>query len=286
MRRDLPDFKALHARQREEAGEAGLLRLLDAGRAWDLTCVLRAGGSVIFPHTTLETCGHQIAAAVHSCLDSGAHRIVVLGVLHGLNPELLEARRRVVEGGDPTAEPLRGIQGPGLDRRDEWRREFSLDHFHVLWETEVRRRGIAGPELILRYPFLAAGRPEDLPGMEELRDLARDAVVVATMDAFHHGLGYGDPPEAALTPEAGGLDLARRRILEGLELLRAGDYPAYERHCAATRSDGRDTGQLLRHLLGPLRPEILDLAADDMTGPYSAPPPTWVATSLVALHPE
>ena len=63
MQRDLPDFKAFHARQQAELGEEGALRLLDAGRAWDLAPTLRSGGSVIFPHTTLAVCGHQIADA-------------------------------------------------------------------------------------------------------------------------------------------------------------------------------------------------------------------------------
>ena len=48
-----------------------------------------------------------------------------------------------------------------------------------------------------------------------------DAVVVATADPFHHGIGYGDPPERSLAPEKGGLDEARRRIGEGLALLAA-----------------------------------------------------------------
>src|SRR5438067_1163628 len=150
----LPDFRALHAAQQARLGEAGALRILDAGRAWDLAPVLAARGSLIFPHTTLEVCGRQIAAAVHACLDGGASRILALGVLHGLTEELRTARARVTEGGDPAAEPLRGIQGPGLRGWRHWEAEFSLFHFRFQWTCETRRRGIAGPELVLRYPFL------------------------------------------------------------------------------------------------------------------------------------
>jgi len=280
-----PDFKARHARQREEISAADLDRLLDAGRRWDLAATLRSGGSLIFPHTTLTVCGHQIAAAVHAGLDSGADRVVALGVLHALTPELQEARRRVEQGGEPSREPARGIQGPGLGGLDHWRGEFSTDHFRFLWDAEVRRRGVAPPELIIAFPFLAAGRPETLFGIEQLQEAARDAVVIATTDAFHYGLGYGDSPEAALAPEEGGLELARRRIVEGYEILRTGDLTAYEQHCAATRSDGRDVGQVLRLLRGPLEPRLLDIVADDMTEAYRKPAPTWVAASLLELHP-
>src|SRR5262249_41251442 len=162
-------------------------------------------------------------AAVHACLESGARRVLALGVLHARAPELLEARDRVAGGGDPSAEPARGIQGPGLPGREEWRDQYSLSHFRLLWEHRRRRRG-AGPELLLRYPFLAADQPGELRGIDALREEAGDAVVVATMDPVHHGIGYGTPPAEALSPEAGGLAMARRSIREGLALLRAGDY--------------------------------------------------------------
>jgi hypothetical protein len=285
MRTGIPDFKARTKQEIERLGQEGGLRLLDAGRAWDLAPTLRAGGAIIFPHATIHVCGHQIAAAVHACLDSGAGRVLALGVLHALTDAMQAARVRVAEGGDPAREEFWGIQGPGLDGRQEWRAEFSMLNFHFLWETELQRRGIRGPELIVRYPYLAGGRPQLLPGIGELREIAQDAVVVATMDPFHHGIAYGEPPETALAPEAGGLDLARQRIEEGLALLKAGDDWAYNRHCVEAKSDGRDVGQVLRHLLGPLEGRVLDVVADDMTGPYNQPAPSWVAGALIALWP-
>ncbi|MBN2170536.1 MAG: hypothetical protein JW819_04345 [Candidatus Krumholzibacteriota bacterium] len=284
MSQELPDFKARLAAQRDALGEDGLARLLDAGRARDLAPVLGEGGALIFPHASLPVCGHLTAAVVHACLDCGAGTVLALGVLHGLTAELREARERVAAGGDPGGEPLRGVQGPGLHGRRDWEREFSLDGFRYLWEAAAAQRGSA-PRLVLRYPFLAGGRPADLPGMAELADLARGAAVVATADPFHHGVGYGDAPGASLAPEAGGLALARQRIVESLALLRAGDHAAFERQCVAVKSDARDTGQVLRHLRGPLAGELLDLVADDMSGPYGAPAPTWVAGALIALRP-
>ncbi len=285
MKHDVPDFAALYARERRRLGREGALRLLDAGRAWDLAPTLLQGGSLLFPHASIGTCGAQTAAAVHAALDCGAGRVVVLGVLHARTPELEQARARVAAGADITGEPAWGLQGPGLAGRQDWRDEFSLDSFLFLWEQETRRRGVAGPELVLRYPYLVGGRPAILPGIAALQELARDAAVIATMDPFHHGIAYDDPPTAALHPEAGGLDLARRRIEEGLVLLRAGDYWGYHQHCVAAKSDGRDVGQVLRYLRGPLQGRILDLAADDMTAYYGAPGPSWVACALIELRP-
>lgn len=285
MKRDIPDFKTQAAQEHARLGTAGALRLLDAGRAWDLAPTLQAGGAVVFPHLGITTGGHQIAAAVHACLDSGAERVLVIGVLHALTQELEDARVRVAYGADVTQEASWGIQGPGLAGRQDWRDEFSLLNFLFLWDEELKRRGIAGPELIVRYPYLAGGRPHILPGIEELQEIARQAVVVSTADPFHHGIGYGELPETALAPHEGGLDLARRRIQEGLEILGMGDYWGYNQHCVDAKSDARDAGQVLRYLLGPLEGRILDLVWEDMTTAYSKPAPTWVSGALIDLRP-
>jgi hypothetical protein len=271
--------------ERERLGKAGISRLLDAGRAWNLGPILSDGGAAVFPHANLQACGHQIAAVVHACLDSGADRVLVVGVLHALSDGLEEARVRVANGADVTEEQFWGMQGPGLNGRQEWRNEFSLSNFLFLWAEETKRREIKGPELILRYPYLAGGRPGILPGIEELQEMARNAVVVTTADPFHHGIGYGDPLEKALAPEDEGLDLARRRIEEGLALIQAGDYWGYNQHCVEAKSDARDAGQVTRYLLGPLAGRILDLTWCDTTTMYNQPPPTWVATALIELQP-
>jgi hypothetical protein len=283
----LPDFKLRSAEQRAALGAAGAARLLEAGRRWQLAPVLAAGGTILFPHASIGVCGYQIAAAVHAVLDAGARRVIALGVLHALTDELDAARRRVAAGGDPAVEASWGIQGPGLAGRADWRAEFSLDHFAWLLDAECTRRDCAAPELIERYPYLAGGAPERLPGFAELAAAAREpgTVILATGDLCHHGRGYGDGPAEALAPEAGGLALARRAIGEGLDLLSRGEQAAYQEHCVATKSDARDTGQVLRALIGPCRWRLLDLVADDMTGPYQAPAPTWVAGALVTLTP-
>ncbi len=276
-------------------GEEGLSRLLDRGRElsekFGLAQTLREGGAVLVPHAGLPDCGHQIAAAVHACLESGTERVLAVGVLHALTDELEAARVRVAQGGDPADEEFWGIQGPGLPGHSHWRDEFSLRPFRVLWEFELRHRGLTGsrsaPELIERYPYLAGGHPECLPGMEELQALVQEpgTVVITTADPFHHGIGYGDPPDRALFPEEGGLDLAKRTIEEGLALLERGEYWAFHQHCVEAKSDGRDAGQVVRYLLGPLRGRVLDLTYTDTTEMYNAPAPTWVAAALIELKP-
>ena len=273
------------AKEREQLGKDGISKILEAGRAWNLAPTLSVGGSAIFPHADLIPCGHQIASVVHACLDCQADRVLVVGVLHALTDELEDARVRVANGADVTKEKHWGIQGPGLERGEQWHKEFSLSNFLFLWEEETQRRGIKGPELIVRYPYLAGGHPEILPGIEELQKIARDAAIVTTADPFHHGIGYGDPPDKALAAEAGGLDLARERIEEGLALLGKGDYWGYNQHCVEAKSDARDAGQVTRYLLGPLTGEILDLTWCDTTDMYNQPAPTWVATALIELKP-
>ena len=281
MNSRLPDFKAVAERSQQRLGSEGAARLLDAGRAWDLAPALEGGGAVVFPHLSLEVCGQHAAAAVNACLDSGADRVVVLGVLHALTDELESARVRVAGGGDPTKEDSWGVQGPGLPGRSDWTREFSLSNFLFLLREEAARRGVSEPELVVRYPYLAGGHPGTLPGIDELERLARDSVVVATADPFHHGIGYGDPVGEALTPDEGGRELARRRIDEGLSLLREGDHPGFNQHCVDAKSDARDVGQVLRYILGPVSGRVLDLVTEDMSEAYDAPPPTWVAGALM-----
>jgi hypothetical protein len=279
------EIHKLYAAEHAALGEAGALRQLEQARQWNLAPTLRAGGVVVFPHAGVADCGHQIAAAVHACLDSGADRVLVVSVLHAFTDEMEAARVRVANGADVTQERYWGIQGPGLDRGEEWRGDHALFSWRFFWQLETKRRGIAGPQVIERYPYLAGGKPELLPGIEELAEIARDAVIVSTADPFHHGIGYGTPPDESLPPDESGLALARKRIEEGVDLLARGDYWGYNQHCVSAKSDARDAGQVFRYLRGPLRGRILDLTYTDATELYNAAPPTWVAGALIEWTP-
>jgi len=275
------DIHKLYREEHQALGEAGTDRLLDAGKQWDFSETLLSGGVIAFPHAGVADCGHQIAAAVEGCLDSGAERVVVISVLHAFTDEMEAARVRVADGGDPSAEETWGIQGPGITGRTEWLSDHALYSFRHFWKAETNRRGVEGPEVIERYPYLAGGKPELLPGIDELMRECEGAAVVTTVDPFHHGIGYGDSSENALYPEQGGIELAQQTIGEGIELLERGDYWGYNQHCVEAKSDGRDAGQVFRYLRGPLTGEILDIAVTDATELYGADPPTWVAGALI-----
>lgn len=278
-------IQELYQAEHEALGDAGTLALLERSEQWDLSGTLSSGGVIVFPHAGVADCGHQIAAAVRACLDCDADRVLVISVLHAFTDEMEAARVAVAAGADPSEYPFWGIQGPGVAGRGEWLNDHALYSFRHFWKAETRRRGIEGPQVIERYPYLAGGQPERLPGISELERLAEGAAVVSTADPFHHGIGYGDPPELALHPESGGLELARRKIEAGIALLEQQDYWGYNHHCLEAKSDARDAGQVFSYLRGPLTGSILDIAVTDATELYRSPPPTWVAGALIEWLP-
>ena len=271
----------LYRSEHEEMGERGTLERLERAREWDLAPTLAAGGVVVFPHAGVLDCGHQVAAAVHGCLDSGADRVVVISVLHAFTDEMQDARQRVSAGEDPVGVAVLGHPGSGHRRARRVASRPLADQLPALLGGGDEAARDRGPEVVERYPYLAGGHPERLPGIDELATLAEDAVIVSTADPFHHGIGYGDPPERALDPHEGGLELARTTIEEGIELLGRGDYAAYDAHCLEAKSDARDAGVVFRYLRGELRGEILDMTYTDAAALYESPDPTWVAAPLV-----
>lgn len=229
---------------------------------------------------------------VHACLNSGADRILAVSVLHPFTDEMEDARLRVATGARSAEdEPLRGIYGPGLSRPHDtrtWERDHALYDFRRLLADEAKRRGIKAPELIERYPYLTGANPDTLPGIEELQQIARDAVVISTADHAHHGVGYGDSRQDALYFDETGVAEIRKRIEQGLALLDQGQFLDYNRHCFdVTRSDWRDAGPVVHHLLGPLRSTVIEIVPSDFSNSiYSAPAPTWVAGALVMAEPH
>ena len=281
------DIHALYAREHAELGEQGTLEHLERGRQWDLSGALSAGGVLVFPHAGVKDCGYQIAACVQACLDSGADCVVVISVLHAFTDAMEQARRRVAAGGDPANEPFWGIQGPGIPAgREEWRGDHALMSWRHFWNAEVKRRGLPHPpEVVERYPYLAGGKPEQLPGFDDLAALTRDAVVVSTADAFHHGIGYGDSPENSFDHDADGLRRAQSVIEDGIRILERGDYWGYNQHCVTAKSDACDAGQVFRYLRGPMRGQVVDMTYTDASELYNQPPPTWVVAALVEWTP-
>jgi len=284
--RTASEWKELYARERASLGQRALEGMLDrAPEVW-----LPARGALVFPHTRLSRSGELVAAVARAVVQSGADRVLALGVLHGARAEdqpTVEAARR----GDAEATALlrrvHGAQIPGDASR--WSEEFSLDGFAVLIELAARRAGRKAPELVLRYPFLVGDEPASLPGIDALLELTSSGcVLVGTTDPLHHGLGYGT--EAAFARDAAAPETvawARDAIAAQTRALEGGDYAAFQQLARAHRSDFRDTGPVLAHLLrarGALSFEQHALTLVDYSDVLEAPPPTWVAAAMLSAH--
>lgn len=274
----------LYRRELEALGNR-TFEMLDLAHRWDLEPALSSGGVVTFAHVNVADCGLHVAAAVNAALDSGADTVLAIGVLHAFTVEMELARRDVSSGGgNPSDYELWGIQGPGLEFRDEWSGDHSLRALRHFWEAETKRRGITNRRLIERYPFLAGGSPHDLPNIDETAALADDAVIIATGDQVHHGIAYGTPEGEALEMEPLGLTMARASMETGIGYLEPGHYRDYDRHCVRAKSDDRDAAQLYRFLRGPLRGVLLDVGASDATDLYDAAPPSWAAGGFIVFE--
>jgi hypothetical protein len=271
----------LYARELEALGDR-TYEMLDEARRWDLGPTLASGGVVTFAHVNVADCGLHVAAAVNAALDTGADTLLAIGVLHAFSEEMELARRDVSSGGgSPSSHPTWGIQGPGLEFREEWTGDHSMRALRHFWEAETERRGMTDRRLVERYAFLAGGHPETLPNLDETAAIADNAMIVATGDQFHHGIAYGTPEEDALAMEPDGLAAARDSMQRGIDLLAAQDHAGYDRHCVTAKSDDRDTAQLYSLLRGPLRGELIDIGASDATELYDAPAPSWAAGGLI-----
>jgi len=275
----------LYRREHDALGDSGTYAILDEARRWDLSRTLADGGVVTFAHVNVADCGLHVAAAVNAALDSGADTVLAISVLHAFTEEMELARRDVSSGhGDPSRHPTWGIQGPGLEFRDEWQGDHAMRSLRHFWEAETRRRGILDRRMIERYPFLAGGRPEELPNIDETAAIAESAVIVATGDQFHHGIAYGTPDEEALELEPEGLIAARHSMEAGIELVEAGDHWGYDQHCVTAKSDDRDAAQLYRFLRGELDGRLIEIGASDATDLYDAPAPSWAAGGFIAFE--
>ena len=276
-------WKAFYAAERARLGEAWLLDLI--ARAPEVA--LPDGGALVVPHTRLETSGASLAAAARALVRAGVDQVLALGVLHGAREADADEVARA-RAGDPAARrALRRVHGPGAPgddgRADE---EFSLDALGALVALAARAAGRPAPRIVARYPFLTGDTPAELPGLDELRRLrAGGAVVVATADPIHHGVGYGTPPEASRPAEAPATEAWARAAIEAqLAALAAHRYDRFLEAAQAVRSDFRDTGPALAALLdGPRTPRLHALQLVDYADVLAAPRPTWVAAALWSL---
>jgi hypothetical protein len=281
-----------YAKEREvlppDAVDDLLQRGLQLESQTTLTRTLAEGGSALFPHTHILSCGDQIAAAAYAaikaCRQTGKNQILVIGVLHGLKESLRKATLKEINGEDVSSEPYRGVFGPGLPQEELFSEEYSMDNFLFIIDQIGKRADFEMPKVIVRYTNLAAGHPETLPYIEELELIAKDSIVIATADLCHHGSAYEDPQETAFPIGDQALKFVHDVINHGFQFLAKPDYIAYRNYARKTKSDSKEVGQILLHLLGPLEGSIHDLRLVDVSYLFEGnPEPNWVAVTLVEL---
>jgi hypothetical protein len=284
-----PDALKQYYSEITDLGTAGLYKILDHGREWaeKIANNLAIGGGAIFPHTYLSKCGYQIAAVIHGILDSGANQVILLGTVHGFPGELLDARIKELNEENIVHEASWGVLDPDSAKTYLLKQEFSLDLFKALWRLEVERRGITPPKLFERYPCLTNRQPSKLPGINELKELAKNSVIVGTDDYCHHGIAYGVQKEAALLMNEQGFVFAKKQIELGFSWLMQNDYRAYFDHWMNPNAigDPSDVTVVMHYLIGKqASPKILDLKLVDVSPLFEKEPkPSWVAATLAIM---
>jgi hypothetical protein len=281
---DALEWKEFYAQERADLGAAGLEALVDGAPDVERPAI----GAIVFPHTRLRVSGRLVAAAAKAVVRSGAREVLALGVLHGAR-RADSAQVALARAGDPSArDALRRVHGPGVeDDADHWSEEFSLDNFEALVAVAARMLGREAPRIVKRFPFLVGATPDDVRGLDDLRvTLARGAVLVATTDPIHHGVGYGTVPgELRPLGDAATEAFARATVEEGLALLARRAYADFAQHAAAHRSDFRDVGPTLAALLPtPFSFEVHAMTLVDYSTTLDAAAPTWVAGPLTILR--
>lgn len=277
------DWKRFYKQERDALGDTAIERLIESAPSLPLS--VRA--SFIFPHTRLRASGHTTAAAARSVVESGAERVLALGVLHGgrARDESLVARARAGEA--DAMSTVRRIHGPEvIDDPGFWVEEFSLDNFKHLLALTARMHGMRAPEIIERYPFLTATDPLSMPGFGELVSLRGEGVpIIATADLIHHGIGYNTAPEETLDErQTQTIAMARVWIEEGVEALHRKDYDAFHANAAKVKSDFRHSGPVFRELIpdaANFRTAQIQLV--DYSDVLETDRPTWVAAALLTV---
>jgi hypothetical protein len=257
-------WKEFYASEREQLGRAYLERLIE-----DAPEISR-GRALIFPHTRLSGSGHQAAAVAKAIVESRCEAVLAIGVLHGMR-----------QAGAPAS--TRNIYS---DRDEITRDEFSLDNFKALLSIAAEMADVKPPVLHKCYPFLTGEDPQSLHGYEELERLVADgAVLVATGDLIHHGIGYGTPPESVRELDSlETVQWATQAIQKQIDSVLQSDFRKFEEQCDQLRSDFRDVGPVLSSLVVGCSTELKDLRLIDYSDVLEAAVPTWVAAALIACE--
>lgn len=279
-------WKAFYCAERESLGAEGLQQLIASAPA--VKAPGNGAGAIVFPHTRLRMSGTLPAAAARAVVEAKCETVLALGVLHGAREEDAPLVQRARSGDIDALRHLRRVHGPGVaGDRGHWSEEFSLDNFQALVEVAANMAGLRAPKLIARYPFLTGDMPLTLSGLDELRQLLADgAMLVATTDPIHEGVGYGTDTKELLPRESDEtLATARQWIQEAFSSLAQRDFRAFLDNAQAVRSDFRDVGPVMVTLLesGKLSPRIHELILVDYHDVLECAEPTWVAAALATF---
>lgn len=266
-----------------------LYEILDQGKQWsnEIAAALSNGGGAIFPHTFFSKCGEQMGAVIHAILDSGADQIIMLGTVHPFL-QFLQARIKEFNGEDISQESSWGVFNPeSISGKALLKDEFSLNLFKSLLQIEIERRGKKAPRLIERYPSLVNRCPEALPGMHELKELAKNAVIVGTEDYCHHGLAYALPEKSTIPMGEHALSFAKNQIEQGFSFLQQNKYAEFYKHGMHLDAigDPSDVTATMHYLVGShAKPKILNLKLVDVSHLFeNDPSPSWVAATLAKI---
>jgi hypothetical protein len=142
---------------------------------------------------------------------------------------------------------------------------LSVDNFLFLLEHAIKFKELSNIEVIVRFPNHVFGQPESLAGIDELRKIAKESIVVATADLRHYGVNYGIPLKEALPIGEEAMELAQREVQYGLDILKTNDLLKFRDYCYKSISDAFEVGQILHTLLGPLESHIHNLRLVDVS---------------------
>lgn len=277
-------WRRFYSAERAALGASGLEALIRSAPE----VALPKGGAVLFPHTRLSASGRLPAAAARAIVRSGTPVVLAIGVLHGARERDADRVRRARAGDASARAELRRVHGTGGSHdHGHAAEEFSLDGFCALVESAAKIHDCPRPEIICRYPLLVEDEPGTLPGIDELERLVLDgAQIVATGDLVHHGVGYGTPRDLALPATEATRTVARTWVEQQLEALGTANHRRFGDLALAQRSDLRDAGPVLVHLLGGRA--RFSVRAFELTGyadVLGAEEPTWVASTLATVAP-
>lgn len=280
-----------HQKDIDSLSEDEIEQLLNRGKSLlketSIIHSLMNGGSALFPHAPISKCGDQIAAVVEAALEaaerSNKNKITVLGVIHSLSEKISEWKYKEIAGENVINSPCRGVFGPDLPNSGILKREYSLNNFLCLMKHALKLRGNPPIEIIVRFPFHVSGQPETLSGIEELQQLTKESIVVATADTRHFFANCGKEITFPINEQT--LEMIREEVQIGLDILKTEDLLGFRQYCYKTMSDASEVGQILRTILGPLEGHIHDfrLVEAFLDRSMEHPELNWVVTSLIEL---